>query len=197
MHTLQRFGGTGIGLLIAAAEFARFAANAADAPLDAWLTTKAKIVIMTSIGTHGTTVQVDTMNATMTLYGKVISPADKQTVEKSARSVEGVREVRNLLQVVPPAEEKSVAASDSTLQSEVGVALIAATLKKGGPLGKSNISVQSVDKGTVLLAGTADNLTAHLQAIETTKSVPGVRAVRSEIQSPDVRAVYRPRFLGR
>jgi osmotically-inducible protein OsmY len=196
MHTMRRFGGIGIGLLVAAAEFALFAANAADAPLDAWLTTKAKIVILTSIGTHGTTVQVDTMNATMTLYGKVTSPADKQTVEKSARSVEGVREVRNFLQVVPSADEKSVAASDSMLQSEVAVALISVALKKEGPLSGSNISVQSVDKGTVWLSGTADSLTAHLRALETAKNVPGIRAVRSEIQSPDAKPVYVQRFLG-
>lgn len=187
----------GVGLLVVVVGFATFVATAADGPSDAWLTTKAKIAVLTSLGTQGTAVQVYTMNQTVTLFGKVASPEDRKTAETSAAGIEGVKEVRNLLQVAPPAKEKAVGASDSMLQSEVGVALIAATLKKGGLLGKSNISVQSVDKGTVLLAGTADNLTAHLQAIETAKSVPGVRAVRSEIQSPDVRAVYRPRLLGR
>jgi osmotically-inducible protein OsmY len=136
------------------------------------------------------------MNATMTLYGKVTSLADKKNVEKLARSMEGVREVRNFLMVAPVAEQNSTATSDSDLQSEVAVALIAACLKKDSPLSGSNVSVQSVDKGTVLLAGTANSLTAHLRAIEAVKNVQGVRAVRSDIQSPDASTVYHARFLG-
>ena len=73
--------------------------------------------------------------------------------------------------------------------------IIAAGLKKDSPLSGSNVSVQSVDKGT-LLAGTANSLTAHLRAIETAKNVQGVRAVRSDIQSLDAKAVDHARFLG-
>jgi osmotically-inducible protein OsmY len=170
--------------------------SAADGPSDAWLTTTAKIAILTSIETRGSTVQVDTMNATITLYGKVTSPADKENVEKLARSMEGVREVRNFLMIVHVAEENATAPSDSELQSEVAVALIAAGLKKDSPLSGSHVSVQSVDKGTVFLAGTVNSLIAHLRAIETAKNVQGVCAVRSDIQSSDAGAVYHARFLG-
>jgi hyperosmotically inducible protein len=45
-----------------------------------------------------------------------------------------------------------------------------------------------VNNGTVLLAGKAESLTAALRAIETAGRVPGVRAVHSEIQSPDAKA---------
>jgi osmotically-inducible protein OsmY len=166
-----------------------------DVPSDAWLTTTAKIAILTSIGTRGT-VQVDTRNATMTLYGKVGSAAEIVDVERLARGVEGVGEVRNLLMVAPVPEGGAVATSDSELQSRVAVALIAASLKRESPLDRSDVSVRSVDNGTVFLAGTA-SLAAHLRAIETAKNVRGVRAVRSDIRSPDAAAVYQPRFLGK
>jgi hyperosmotically inducible periplasmic protein len=195
---MQRVGmiALGLGVFVAVVGATPPFASVADAPSDAWLTTTAKIAILTSIGTRGSTVQVDTMNGTMTLYGKVTSPADKQNVEKLARSMEGVREVRNFLMIAPVAEQNAAATSDSELQSAVGVALIAAGLKQNSPLSGSNVSVQSVDKGTVLLAGTANSLTAHLRAIETAKNVQGVRAVRSDIQSLDAKAVDHARFLG-
>ena len=195
---MQRVGmiALGLGLFVAVVGATQPFASIADAPSDAWLTTTAKIAILTSIGTRGNTVQVDTMNATMTLYGKVTSLADKKSVEKLAKSMEGVREVRNFLMIAPVAEENATATSDSELQSAVAVALIAAGLKKDSPLSGSNVSVESVDRGTVLLAGTANSLTAHLRAIETAKDVQGVRAVRSDIQSLDAKAVDHARFLG-
>jgi osmotically-inducible protein OsmY len=171
-------------------------ACAADPPSDAWLTTTAKIAILTSIGTRGSTVQVDTRNATMTLYGKVTSAADQKNVEALARSIEGVREVRSFLLIAPVAKEDAIASSDSEIQSAVAVALIAAGLRKDSPLSGSNVSVQSVDQGTVLLAGTANSLTALLRAIETAKDVRGVRAIRSDIRTPDAGTVYKARFLG-
>ena len=198
----QRVGMIAIALglfvaLVGATSPSANTANTADEPSDAWLTTTAKIAILTSIGTRGSTVQVDTMNATMTLYGKVTSLADKKNVEKLAKSMEGVREVRNFLMIAPVAEQNDAATSDSDLQSAVAVALIAAGLNKDSPLSGSNVSVQSVHKGTVFLAGTVNSLTAHLRAVETAKNVPGVRAVKSEIRIPDATTVYHAaRFLG-
>jgi hyperosmotically inducible protein len=190
---MQRVGMIALGVCVAVVGATPPFASAADGPSDAWLTTAAKIAILTSIGTHGSTVQVDTMNGTMTLYGKVTSLADKKNVEKLARSV---GEIRSFLIVAPVAEGNVTATSDSELQGAVGVALIAAGLKTDSPLSGSNVSVQSVDKGTVLLAGTANSLSAHLRAIETAKNVRGVRAVRSDIQSLDAKAVDHARFLG-
>jgi osmotically-inducible protein OsmY len=71
---MQRVGMIALGLFVAVVGATPPFASAADGPSDAWLTTAAKIAILTSIGTRGSTVQVDTLNATMTLYGKVTSP---------------------------------------------------------------------------------------------------------------------------
>jgi hyperosmotically inducible protein len=49
----------------------------------------------------------------------------------------------------------------------------------------SDVSVQSVNKGVVLLSGSAESLSDHLDAVSTAASVPGVRRVASEVKSPD------------
>ena len=45
-----------------------------------------------------------------------------------------------------------------------------------------------MNDGVVLLAGTADSMTAHLDAVSTAARTPGVRRVASEIKSPDALA---------
>jgi len=192
----------GLGLLACLIAFPMvrlLPARAAGAPSDDWVRTTAKIAILTSIGTLGSTVQVDTRNATITLYGKVASAEDVVDAEKSARGVEGVREVRNLLMIVPVispvGQRRAEATPDSEIQTRVAVAVIAAGLQKDSPLHGSDVSVPSVDNGTVFLAGTA-SLAGQLRALETAKDVRGVRAVRSAIRSSDAAAVYRARFLG-
>ncbi len=178
MRTLNR-----IVVVSLVAGFLPLAVAAADVPSDAWLTTKAKVAILTSIGTKGMSVNVDTVNGKMTLHGKVASPADKENAGKTARDIDGVTEVRNLLQVVSAAEEDGVEKADAIVQKDVEAAL-----SKEGALEKSSVSVQSVNKGTVLLGGKAESLAAHLRAVATAKRVAGVRSVRSEIESPDAKA---------
>lgn len=178
MRTLNR-----IVMALLVAGFLPLGAVAADAPSDAWLTTKAKIAILTTIGNRVVSVHIDTVNGKMTLHGKIASPADKASAEKAARGIEGVKEVRNLLQVVSAADQDRVERSDSIIQKDVEAAL-----SKDRALEESRISLQSVNKGTVLLGGKAESLSAHLRAIETARNVAGVRSVRSEIESPDATA---------
>jgi hyperosmotically inducible periplasmic protein len=73
--------------------------------------------------------------------------------------------------------------SDDELKQRVEQALQADPSLKS-----SNIAVQSVNHGVVLLGGTAKTLSAHLRAVEVAAAVPGVRRVASEIQSPDTLA---------
>ena len=69
--------------------------------------------------------------------------------------------MHNLLQVVTPQHEKAVQVSDDALKQRIEKALQAdASLKS------SSISVKSVNKGVVLLGGTAKTLSAHLRAVE-------------------------------
>jgi osmotically-inducible protein OsmY len=91
--------------------------------------------------------------------------------------------VHNLLQVVPPQHKQAVQVADDVLRQRIEKALQADPSLKS-----SHISVQSVNKGVVLLGGTAKTLSAHLRAIEVVAVMPGVHRVASEVQSPETLA---------
>ena len=73
---------------------------------DAWITTKAKLALLTTEGVSGTAIHVDTVLGRVTLYGKVRSAEEKAKAESIAQKIEGVQGVRNLLQVVAPQHEQ-------------------------------------------------------------------------------------------
>ena len=150
---------------------------------DAWITTKSKLALLTTEGVSATAVNVDTVNQQVTLHGKVRSAEEKAKAETVVKAITGVQGVRNLLQVVAPQHEKAVQRSDDDIKKQVVHAL-----KTDASLQDSSITVQSVNNGVVLLAGTAKTLTDHLTAVEVASAVPGVRHVSSEIQSPDTLA---------
>lgn len=159
------------------------AAPAQAATPDAWITTKTKLSLLTTEGVSGTAIHVDTILGKVTLHGKVRSAEEKAKAESIAKNIDGVLEVRNLLQVVSPQREKAVQLSDDALKLRVEKAL-----QGDASLKESSISVKSVNKGVVLLSGTAKTLSAHLRAVETAAWVPGVGRVASEIKSPDALA---------
>jgi len=159
------------------------ASPARAATPDAWITTKTKLALLTTEGVSGTAIHVDTILGKVTLHGKVRSAEEKAKAESIAKKIDGVQEVRNLLQVVTPQREKTVQLSDDALKPRVEKALQADSSLKD-----SSISVKSVNKGVVLLAGTAKTLSAHLRAVDTVARVPGVARVASEIKSPDALA---------
>jgi hyperosmotically inducible protein len=138
------------------------------------------MALLTTDGVSGTAINVDTVDGRVTLHGKVETTAEKEKAGATAKQIEGAKEVRNLLQVVPDAAQEVVDASDADLTTKVKDAL-----KADKSLADSDIKVQSVNGGVVLLAGKANSLTDHLEALETVRAVPGVRRVTSEIESPD------------
>jgi hyperosmotically inducible protein len=163
---------------------AALAAPVGAATPDAWITTKTKLSLLTTEGVSGTAIHVDTILGKVTLHGKVRSAEEKAKAESIAKKIDGVLEVRNLLQIVTPQREKAVQLSDDALKQRIEKELQAdSSLKED-----SSISVKSVNKGVVLLAGTAKTLSAHLRAVETVAWVPGVERVASEIKSPDTLA---------
>jgi osmotically-inducible protein OsmY len=146
----------------------------ADSP-DALISTKAKIKLLTADDVSVTDVNVDTRDGKVVLHGKVESDGEKSRAEAAIRKVDGVKEVQNLLQVVPKAEEKAVEASDERIEDAVEQKLKAK--------GLDEVDVKSVNNGVVLLAGETDTLPAQLSAIEAAREVPGVKRVASEIKT--------------
>lgn len=66
---------------------------------DAWITAKVKALLLKDEGIKGLSVQVDTHKGMVQLSGWVEKPSQITQAEKIARSVEGVKEVRNDLLV--------------------------------------------------------------------------------------------------
>jgi hypothetical protein len=82
-------------------------AVAADTP-DSWITAKTRIALMTTDGVDTWDLNVDTNNGVVTLHGKVATAAAKTAAERETRRLDGVKDVKNLLQVVSkPAREAS------------------------------------------------------------------------------------------
>lgn len=181
MHGLSWIKHSVLAVVLGAALAAPAPAGAATP--DAWITTKTKLALLTTEGVSGTAVHVDTVLGRVTLHGKVRSAEEKAKAETVAQKIDGVKGVRNLLQVVAPQHEKAVQVSDDALKQRIEKAL-----KADRSLRDSSISVQSVNKGVVLLAGTAKTLSAHLRAVAIVATMPGVRRVASEVKSPDALA---------
>jgi hyperosmotically inducible protein len=155
-------------------------APAFGATPDAWVTTKTKLALLTTSGVSSTDVNVDTVDGHVTLHGKVESEQEKARAEQAARGVEGVKDVRNMLVVVPSSQKKAVEVADDQIKAQVEK-----SLKADKSLADSSIEVASVNKGVVVLSGTASSLTDHLNAVADARGVRGVRQVASEIKSPD------------
>lgn len=152
------------------------AAVAADAP-DAWVTMKTKIALITTEGVSTQDLNVDTVNGVVTLHGKVALESEKSTAERVARGVEGVKEVKNLLQVIPEARRARVDAADETIKSDVQAAFHANRRLMG-----SGVDVASVNQGVVLLSGRAASIEVYLEAVEVADAVRGVKRVATEVQ---------------
>jgi hyperosmotically inducible protein len=148
---------------------------------DPWITLKAKIALLTTDDLDAHAINVDTIDGRVTLHGKVDEAAQKMRAEQVASKIDGVLTVRNLLQVVPESKRKISNMDDAALRERAAEAL-----KTDAALNDSHITVKSVNKGVVLLSGTAESLSDHLGAIRDVGSLDGVRRVASEVQSPDV-----------
>ena len=143
-----------------------------DSP-DAWLTMKVKLALLTAKDVPAMAIDVDTVHDVVTLSGKVETEAAKTRAGEVAKGVEGVKQVKNILQVVPESQEKVVEKADAEIKDAVHKAIDADQSLKG-------ISVKAVDKGVVLLAGKATTKQA-LRAVEAAHKTGGVRQVSSEI----------------
>jgi osmotically-inducible protein OsmY len=152
---------------------AAFAADTADA----WITMKTKIALMTTDNVSAADLNVDTVNGVVTLHGKVATAVEKAKAEQVAAKIDGAKSVKNLLQIVPGSKREVVARADADVKDAVQSAFTANAKVKD-----SGISVASVNKGVVLLAGKATSLESHLEAVEVARAVKGVRRVATEVQ---------------
>ena len=140
---------------------------------DAWLTMKVKLALLTTKDVPAMSIDVDTVHDVVTLSGKVADETEKTRAGEVAKGVEGVKEVKNILQVVPESRMKVVEKADDLIKDGVEKALKADKSLSG-------VSVKAVDQGVVLLAGKATTAEA-VRAVRAARGVAGVRQVSSEI----------------
>ncbi|MEZ4282317.1 MAG: BON domain-containing protein [Myxococcota bacterium] len=144
---------------------------------DAWITTKAKVQLMSTTGIPAMSVNVDTVDGVVTLFGTVPTALEKQRAEAAIRELEGVTRVENELQVVPNVAAGKVARSDDELTKAVRQRLDERT-----SLSDSALEIETAN-GVVRLTGSVDESGDRLTALTVARNTPGVKSVVDDIQS--------------
>lgn len=143
---------------------------------DSWITSKTKMALVSDKRVKARQIKVETERGVVTLRGKVASGDERNAAEQIARGVDGVRSVRNTLEVVPETRRKALDAKDDEVSEAVSKRLDADEQLK-----EASIKVRS-DNGMVTLMGSVPNARAKERAVELARKVPGVRGVRNELQ---------------
>ena len=140
---------------------------------DSWLTAKTKIALYADDRVKGGQVNVDTVKGVVSLRGKVDSDTAKAAAASVAQAIDGVKSVRNDLQVVPPGDRKVIDASDTDITRQVE-----GRLAKDAQLKKVDVRT---DGGAVILTGSVSSIGTSARASELARGVPGVRMVKNEL----------------
>lgn len=134
---------------------------------------KAKLAADPEVKAHE--IDVDTLDGEVRLSGIVDDSATRAEAEKLARSTDGVRRVKNELEVgrdLSTGEE----VTDATITAKVKAALIGDSVVKA-----RDIDVDTID-GVVTLTGIVQTDSEKRQAETLARGCEGVRAVRNQIE---------------
>ena len=140
---------------------------------DSWLTSKTKIALFSDDRVKGSQVKVETKDGVVYLRGKVDSAEAKAAAESVAKGIDGVKSVKNDLQVVPPGARKAVDAKDGDIAKAVET-----RVKRESDLKKVDVRA---DSGVVTLTGEVPTITSSAKASEMARGVNGVRSVKNEL----------------
>lgn len=152
------------------------AAYAGSAARDVWITSAAKLRLLANAETPAFDINVDTRDQVVTLFGTVDSRQARSQAEAEVRKVEGVREVKNALQVVEPAEVASVERTDEQLD-----AAIEQRFDTSERLADSDIGVE-VENGVARLTGAVPTRSDEMAALTVARSTQGVRRVIDDLE---------------
>jgi hyperosmotically inducible protein len=148
--------------------------DAKTAVSDSWITSKTKIALFADERVKGSQVSVDTMKGGVVhLRGKVDSAEAKAAATEIAKGIEGVKSVKNDLQVVAPGSRKMVEAKDEDIEKAVET-----RLSRDAQLKSVNVRT---DAGVVTLTGEVPSIVAAAKASEMARSVSGVKSVKNEL----------------
>jgi len=149
------------------------AKDAKVAVTDSWVTSKTKIALFSDDRVKGSQVKVETIGGVVHLRGKVDSAEAKAAATSVAQGIEGVKSVKNDLQVVSPGARKAVDAKDADIAKAVE-----SRVRRESDLKKVDVRA---DSGVVTLTGEVPTITASAKASEVARGVNGVRSVKNEL----------------
>ena len=133
-----------------------------------------KLALMADAKLFRYDIEVEDEQQTVTMTGRVSTEDEKAAATEIAQVVQGVKTVVNKLVV-----EKDLAKTLLKKQDELLTAMIKERFSKSATLKAANFEVKTED-GIVLLNGTVRFQVIALEAAETARQVPGVRAVNTE-----------------
>ncbi len=143
---------------------------------DAAITAKVKTRLATDPTAKAYQIDVDTSEGVVQLNGFVDNSAGKQAAERVAKGVDGVKSVRNNLEIKQGDRSLGEAVNDNTLTARVKAALAADASTKA-----YQIKVD-VNEGRVALGGFVDTEESRNNASRVARSVEGVKNVENNLQ---------------
>jgi len=109
------------------------------------------------------------------IRGKVVSDAAKQAAEDIAKKLDGVKSLKNELQVVAPSTRAAVKEKDEAITTRVND-----RIAKDSYLKKAGIHAQT-NAGVVSLSGEVQDFMTSAQASWIARQVPGVKSVKNDL----------------
>ena len=142
---------------------------------DSYLTAKTKIALFADARVKGSEINVETTQGLVIIRGKVDSDAAKQAAEGIAKGIDGVKSVKNELQVVAPSKREATDDKDDAITARVNQ-----QIAKDSNLNKAGIRVQT-NAGVVSLSGEVPDIMTSANASWTAFFVPGVKYVKNDL----------------
>ena len=163
------------GILISGSAYALGKADEKTPITDSWITAKTKIALFADSRVKGSDINVETAQGAMMIRGKVDSDAAKQAAEGIAKGIDGVKMVKNDLQVVAPTKREATDDKDDAITARVNE-----QISKDAHLKKAGIHAQT-NAGVVSLTGEVMDLMTSAEASWSAWQVPGVKSVKNDL----------------
>jgi hyperosmotically inducible protein len=146
---------------------------------DSWITAKTKIALFADSRVKGRQINVETKKGLVMLRGKVDSDEAKNAAEETSKAIDGVKSVKNELQVVAPSKRAAVDEKDDVINDRVK-----REISKDARLSKGSIDVKT-NAGVVSLTGEVPDITSSAKASWTAWKVVGVKSVKNDLTIKD------------
>ena len=174
---LKRAAILGVLAVASACSATRTQESAGEVIDDSVLTSKVKIALIDDPITKAGQINVETYRGVVQLGGFVDNTQQKEQATKVARSITGVKEVRNDLRV----STKPDATAGQDIDDGMLTAKVKAKLTEDSTTKAYEINV-GTQKGVVQLTGFVDSTTMKARAGELARSVDGVKEVRNDLE---------------